>query len=88
MFHMANDSSLFQTREELEEKESAWSIGGNRYRNKAGDWVPLYEGKMVQAFDHRAAHVVGQPRKTSIAPVSRTRLPATLTQHQDFELAA
>lgn len=57
MFHMTNDSRLFRTRAELEEEMGAWSIGGNRYRNGEGEWVPLYEGKMVQAFDHRAAGV-------------------------------
>ena len=55
MFHMAGDSGLFRTREELEEGEGAWSIGGNRFGSPNGEWGPLYEGKMVQAFDHRAA---------------------------------
>ena len=58
MFHMANDSGLFRTRPELETDEGAWSIGGNRFQSADGEWVPLYEGKMVQAFDHRAADVV------------------------------
>lgn len=57
MFDMANDSGLFRTREELEEKEGAWSIAGNRFDSPSGEWVPLYEGKMVQAFDHRAADI-------------------------------
>ena len=55
MFHMAGDSGLFRTREELEEGEGAWPIEGNRFGSPSGEWVPLYEGKMVQAFDHRAA---------------------------------
>ena len=57
MFHMTNDSHLFRTRAELEEKEGAWPIGGNRWQSKAGEWVPLYEAKMIQAYDHRAANV-------------------------------
>ena len=57
MFHMANDSNLFRTREELENREGAWSAGGNRFDSPKGTWGPLYEGKMVQAFDHRAADV-------------------------------
>jgi hypothetical protein len=61
MFDMTNDSGLFRTREELDEKEGAWPIGGNRFGSPAGDWVPLYEGKMVQAYDHRAASVVINP---------------------------
>ena len=80
MFHMTNDSGLFRTREELETREGAYPIGGNRFRSPSGDWVPLYEGKMVQAYDHRAASV-------SVDPKRRHRpaqpVPATLEQHQD-----
>ena len=78
MFHMTNDSGLFRTREELEEKEGAYPIGGNRFSSPSGEWVPLYEGKMVQAFDHRAASVVVNPENQHrpAQPV-----PATLDQH-------
>jgi hypothetical protein len=58
MFHMANDSGLFRTRKELEEKEGAWQVDNDRWRSASGDWVPLYEGKMVQAYDHRASDIV------------------------------
>lgn len=80
MFDMTNDSHLFRTRPELEEKESAWPIGGNRYDSPSGEWVPLYEGKMVQAFDHRAASIVVNP-----ANVHRPAqpAPATVEQQQD-----
>ena len=61
MFDMTNDSHLFRTIDELEELEGAWPIGGNRFDSPKGEWVPLYEGKMVQAFDHRAANVVVNP---------------------------
>ena len=80
MFHMTNDSGLFRTRAELEEREGAYPIGGNRFGSPSGDWVPLYEGKMVQAFDHRAANVI-------INPENRHRpaqpQPATPAQHRD-----
>lgn len=77
MFHMTNDSGLFRTRQELEEREGAWPIGGNRFQSAAGEWVPLYEGKMVQAFDHRAASVV-----VNLANQHRPAqpMPATLEQ--------
>ncbi len=80
MFDMTNDSGLFRTRAELEEKEGAYPVGGNRYRSPAGDWIPLYEGKMVQAFDHRAARVVVNPenRHRPAQPA-----PATLAQHRN-----
>jgi hypothetical protein len=50
MFHMTNDSNLFRARQELDEQEGAYPIGGNRFRSAAGDWLPLYEGKMIQIF--------------------------------------
>lgn len=82
MFDMTNDSGLFRTRQELEEQEGAYPIGGNRFGSPAGNWVPLYEGKMVQAFDHRAASVVvnldNQHRPAQPEP-------ATLAQHQNPE---
>ena len=63
-----------------EEREGAWSIGNNRFNSPSGEWVPLYEGKMVQAFDHRAANV-------QVNPANQHRpaqpVPATLQQHQD-----
>ena len=61
MFDMTNDSDLFRTRAELEEREGAWPSGDNRFDSATGEWVPLYEGKMVQAFDHRAASIVVNP---------------------------
>ena len=80
MFHMTNDSGLFRTLEELVEQEGAWPVGGNRYDSPSGEWVPLYEGKMVQAFDHRAASIVVNP-----ANVHRPGQPqpTALEQHQD-----
>ena len=82
MFHMTNDSGLFRTRAELEEREGAWPIGGNRFASPAGEWVPLYEGKMVQAFDHRAAGVVVN-LENQHRPAQPE--PATLDQHRNPE---
>ena len=80
MFHMTNDSGLFRTRAELEEREGAWPVGGNRFGSPSGDWVPLYEGKMVQAFDHRAANIVVN-LKNQHRPAQP--VPATPEQHQN-----
>ncbi len=80
MFHMTNDSGLFRTRQELEEKEGAYPIGSNRFRSAAGEWLPLYEGKMVQAFDHRAASVVVN-LENQHRPAQPQ--PATLDQHEN-----
>ena len=57
IFHMTNDSFLFRTTAQLE-KSGFYPVEGNRWRKGEEVYVPLYEGKMVQAFDHRAASVV------------------------------
>jgi hypothetical protein len=57
MFHMTNDSGLFRTRAELDEKEKAYPLGGNRFKSASGEWLPLYVGRMIHQFDHRAASV-------------------------------
>ncbi|WP_319760591.1 Eco57I restriction-modification methylase domain-containing protein [Maridesulfovibrio sp.] len=80
MFHMTNDSGLFRTIVELEEKEGAYPLGGNRFGSAEGDWVPLYEGKMVQAYDHRAANIVINPENQH-RPAQPN--PATDEQHSD-----
>ena len=57
MFHMKNNSNLFMTRSELERKGyKATSLGHWKHGSETA--LPLYEGKMVQMFDHRAADVV------------------------------
>ncbi len=80
MFHMTNDSGKFRTRQELEEQEGAWPVGGNRFDSAEGEWLPLYEGKMAQAYDHRAASIVVNPENQH-----RPAQPmvASLEQHQD-----
>ncbi|MEO6092899.1 MAG: hypothetical protein ABIT04_11700 [Novosphingobium sp.] len=80
MFDMTNDSHLFRTKAELEGKEGAWPVGGNRWRSAASEWVPLYEGKMVQAYDHRAAGIV-----VNLENVKRPAQPfeTTIEQHKN-----
>jgi len=79
MFDMTNDSGLFKTARELE-KAGFYPVVGSRWRRGREEYVPLYEGKMVQMYDHRAASVVvhadnvhrpGQPE------------PASAEQHAD-----
>lgn len=53
LFHMTNDSSLFHTKEMLE--QDGWKLIGNRYRLGEKWMVPLYEGKMFNLFDNRFA---------------------------------
>ncbi len=57
MFHMTNDSHLYKTKEELEE-EGFYLVECNKLIKGKEEYIPLYEGKMVQAFNHRAAGVI------------------------------
>lgn len=57
MFDMTNDSDKFLTRAELEQQGFA-PAALNRWVKDGEEAVPLYEGKMVQLYDHRAADVV------------------------------
>ncbi|ADG76177.1 putative type II DNA modification enzyme [Cellulomonas flavigena DSM 20109] len=51
MFHMSNDSGLFETADDLRARGAefdgwAWTLGTQR-------WLPLYEAKMLSHYDHR-----------------------------------
>ena len=80
MLDLTNHSHLFRTRSELEQREGAWPIGGRRFDSPSGEWVPLYEGKMVQAYDHRAASIVINPNNVH-RPAQTSA--ATQEQHKD-----
>ena len=56
MFHMTNDSHLFKDRESLE--NDGFLLEGNIFSKNNLRYLPLYEGKMLQLFDHRAASVI------------------------------
>lgn len=81
MFHMTNDSGLFRTEDWLEDN-GGYKVAANRWRCDDKDYVPLYEGKMVQAYDHRAASVV-----IKTGNLHRPAQPeaSTETQHQDTD---
>ena len=77
MFHMANDSSLFRTRQELEAMGAR--LVGNRFRCGDEEWVPLVEAKMVHIYSHRAGTFEGA------APGER---PHRLLAPSDSQLAS
>ena len=79
MFDMTNDSGLFRTAERLE-ADGFYPVQGNRWQKGEDLYLPLFEGKMVQAFDHRAASVVINPENLH-RPAQPE--PATTEQHQD-----
>jgi hypothetical protein len=79
LFHMTNDSRLFRRRQELE-TAGFYPVGGNIWRKGGKEYVPLYEGKMVQMYDHRAASI-----EVNLDNVHRPAQPvaATDAQHHD-----
>ena len=77
MFHMTNDSRLFRTAAQLD-AEGFYRIDGNRWKMGEEVYLPLYEGKMVQAFDHRAASIVVNPENLNRPAQPRE---ATLEEH-------
>ena len=77
MFHMTNDSHLFRTAAQLD-AEGFYPVEGNRWKRGEEVYLPLYEGKMVQAFDHRAASVVVNPENLNRPAQPRE---ATLEEH-------
>ena len=79
MFHMTNDSGLFRTAAQLD-ADGFYRVAGNRWKKGDEVCLPLYEGKMVQAFDHRAASVVVNPNNLNRPAQPRE---ATLVQHTD-----
>ena len=57
MFDMTNNSGLFCTRVKMD--ESGYRLNGNVFERENEKFLPLYEAKMVDHFDHRYASLVG-----------------------------
>uniref|UniRef100_E6VP54 site-specific DNA-methyltransferase (adenine-specific) n=1 Tax=Rhodopseudomonas palustris (strain DX-1) TaxID=652103 RepID=E6VP54_RHOPX len=53
MFHMSNDSGLFESYDQLADNGVAFD--GNCLRVEEKEFLPLYEAKMIHQFDHRWA---------------------------------
>jgi hypothetical protein len=77
MFHMTNDSGLFKTTDELA-AEGAYPVTGHRWRHGKQMYLPLYEGKMIDIFDHRAASIRINSANIQHAAIAS---PTTLDQH-------
>jgi hypothetical protein len=55
-FDMGTDSEKFETAERLAAK-GGYPLNPATWRAEGKTWTRLYEGKMVQAYDHRAASI-------------------------------
>ena len=63
MFHMTNDSHLFRTAAQLQD-DGFYPVQGNRWKRGKDLYLPLYQGRMIQHFDHRASSVRFNPEST------------------------
>ena len=63
MFDMTNDSRLFRTAEQLDSM-GFYPVEGNRWKKGEELYLPLYQGRMIGQFDHRANSVRVNPENT------------------------
>ena len=54
MFHQTNDAELFREGNEL--KAEGFKLNGNVWEKRAKRYLPIYEGKMFERFNHRFQH--------------------------------
>jgi hypothetical protein len=75
---MASDSDLFRNRQQLEAEGG--ELNGNIFERVGERYLPLYEAKMTQPYDHRAADVI-----ISATAVVRQGQPDSLSdnEHRD-----
>ncbi len=83
MFHQTNDAELFHTAEQL--KEKGFRRYGALWKKKSQVFLPLYEAKMIQMYDHRAA---GVEIKSENWMRQGQTTPATQTEHMNPEFSA
>ena len=79
MLDMANDSHLFRTAAQLE-SAGFYPVEGNRWKKGVELYLSLYQGRMIQQFDHRANSVRVNPENTFNPYLSEE---VTEAQHAD-----
>lgn len=85
MLNMATDSDKFVELAELTGDRGAWREQGSTFRSAEGRWLPVFEGKMVQGYDHRASDIVIEAENL-FRPGQSEAL--TLEEHADPSRAA
>jgi hypothetical protein len=83
MFDQTNDAGNFHAAKVWEEK--GYKLDGNIYARAKQRALPLYEAKMVQAYDHRAASVMVEEANWVR---QGQKAETTLVQHQNPEFCA
>ncbi len=79
MFDMTNDSGLFRTAAQLE-GGGYYPVQSNRWKKGEDLYLPLYQGRMISHFDHRANSVTVNPENTHNPYLSE---PVEEWQHAD-----
>ena len=79
LFNMTSDSHLFRTAAQLE-AEGFYPVQGNRWKRGEELYLPLYQGRIVHQFDHRANSVRYNPENTHNPYLS---LEVSEAQHAD-----
>ena len=79
MFDMTNDSHHFRTAAQLND-EGFYPVAGNRWKRGEELYLPLYQGRMIHQFDHRANSVRFNPESTHNPYLSEE---VTEAQHAD-----
>ena len=79
LFHSQNDSHLFRTAEQLS-AEGFYPIEINHWKRSKELYLPLYQGRMIWHFDHRANSVHVNPENTHNPYLSKE---VTEAQHED-----
>lgn len=69
MFDMTNDSGHFRTAAELE-AAGFYRVAGNRWHKGDKELIPLFVGKMIHHYDHRAAGVAVNPDNIHVGAYS------------------
>ncbi len=83
MFHQTNDAEQFHDAAKL--VEMGFALDGNRWIKGKRTFLPLYEAKMIQAYDHRAASV--KIEAANWVRQGQTEA-TTLVEHQNPEFVA
>ena len=79
MLDMTNDSHLFRTAAQLE-SAGFYPVQGNLWKRGEELYLPLYQGRMIWHFDHRANSVLFNPASTHNPYLSEK---VTEKQHAD-----
>ena len=86
MLNISSDESLFKTSQQLESEEGGYLVKTGHYQTSESKWVPVFEGKMVQAYDHRASdihinpHNVFRPGQQIAVPLEEKKNPDRLAK--------